>query len=360
MPRTHRRREKKLMTMDEVNERFPLIKYKAWRSSRESDGLPTAGGITAPESRPQSLKEGNDDLVIGVSPSTCPIKGHQRVDSNASHLSTPVQHAEIMLIKPEEKTVKDLTFPGLSNTTAGANTQEGRRSFNKPVQQVHTSNESEDGSCHIRTAVPAELLPNPGDSCAICLDAIEDDDDIRGLTCGHAFHASCVDPWLTSRRACCPLCKADYYTPKPCPEHEGHVERTGRRSAARIHLNEPRAVLVGGRVNPFRSLMVSPGRLLQTTRSEGRIDSSPPAERNDWHVQNDQYVPGQGLSNRTGNLPENQDWWSRLLPTRLRPSSTSSSHGPVRHNGNRGIGHTTTSQPHQHQTPHQLEAGYAA
>lgn len=347
------------MTMDEVNERFPLIKYKAWRSSRESDGLPTAGGITAPESRPQSLKEGDDDLVIGVSPSTCPIKGHQRVHSNASHLSTSVQHAEVMLIKPEEKTVNDLTFSGFSNTTAGANTQEGRRSFNKPVQQVHTSNENEDENCHIHTAVPAELLPNPGDSCAICLDALEDDDDIRGLTCGHAFHASCVDPWLTSRRACCPLCKADYYTPKPRPEHEAqsNVERPGRRSAARIHLNEPRAVLVGGRVNPFRSLMVSPGRLLQTTGSEGRVDSSSPTERNNW---NDQYVPTQGLPNRTGNLPENQSWWSRLLPTRLRPLSTASSHGPGRHNDHREIRNTTTPQPRQNQTPHQLEAGYAA
>jgi hypothetical protein len=38
---------------------------------------------------------------------------------------------------------------------------------------------------------------------------------VRGLTCGHAFHAACIDPWLTTRRACCPLCKADYYTPKP-------------------------------------------------------------------------------------------------------------------------------------------------
>merc|ERR1712230_247591 len=32
MPRPHRRRrEKKLMTMDDVNERFPLTKYKIWR-----------------------------------------------------------------------------------------------------------------------------------------------------------------------------------------------------------------------------------------------------------------------------------------------------------------------------------------
>ncbi|KAH0116257.1 hypothetical protein KCU82_g23484, partial [Aureobasidium melanogenum] len=40
MPRPHRRRrEKKLMTMDDVNERFPLTKYKIWRASREAHGL---------------------------------------------------------------------------------------------------------------------------------------------------------------------------------------------------------------------------------------------------------------------------------------------------------------------------------
>lgn len=64
MPRPHRRRrEKKLMTMDEVNERFPLVKYKVWRSSRANQGLPTEGGITAPNSRPQSLKEDDHDTV---------------------------------------------------------------------------------------------------------------------------------------------------------------------------------------------------------------------------------------------------------------------------------------------------------
>ncbi|KAJ5903735.1 Zinc finger RING/FYVE/PHD-type [Penicillium tannophilum] len=56
MPRPHRRRrEKRLMTMDEVNARFPLMKYKVWRSSRANQGLSTEGGITAPNSRPQSL-----------------------------------------------------------------------------------------------------------------------------------------------------------------------------------------------------------------------------------------------------------------------------------------------------------------
>src|ERR1700761_5475366 len=51
-----RRREKKLMSMEEVNERFPLTKYKTWRSTREAEGLPAAGGVTAPPSRAASLK----------------------------------------------------------------------------------------------------------------------------------------------------------------------------------------------------------------------------------------------------------------------------------------------------------------
>src|SRR6201996_2648675 len=55
MPRQHRRRrEKKLTAIEEVNEKFPLIKYKTWRSNRADEGLPTAGGINT-SSRPASL-----------------------------------------------------------------------------------------------------------------------------------------------------------------------------------------------------------------------------------------------------------------------------------------------------------------
>ncbi|GKT91661.1 RING-8 protein [Colletotrichum tofieldiae] len=44
MPRPHRRRrEKKLMTMDEVNDKFPMTKYKTWVGERAREGLPTAG-----------------------------------------------------------------------------------------------------------------------------------------------------------------------------------------------------------------------------------------------------------------------------------------------------------------------------
>lgn len=48
-------------------------------------------------------------------------------------------------------------------------------------------------------------------SCAICLETFEPDDVVRGLFCGHVYHSDCLDPWLTRRRACCPICKRDYY-----------------------------------------------------------------------------------------------------------------------------------------------------
>lgn len=47
--------------------------------------------------------------------------------------------------------------------------------------------------------------------CAICLDDLEDNDNVRGLLCGHVFHDLCIDPWLTKRKGCCPTCKKDLY-----------------------------------------------------------------------------------------------------------------------------------------------------
>ena len=66
-----------------------------------------------------------------------------------------------------------------------------------------------------------DVLHFSSGSCAICLEVIEDEDIVRGLICGHVFHAECLDPWLTKRRACCPMCKRDYYTKDTNPEGEG-------------------------------------------------------------------------------------------------------------------------------------------
>ncbi|KDR73436.1 hypothetical protein GALMADRAFT_251097 [Galerina marginata CBS 339.88] len=46
------------------------------------------------------------------------------------------------------------------------------------------------------------------DRCLICLDDYEPDDQIRVMSCRHAFHKGCVDEWLQKGRNNCPACRS--------------------------------------------------------------------------------------------------------------------------------------------------------
>ncbi|PLB34244.1 E3 ubiquitin-protein ligase RNF103 [Aspergillus candidus] len=61
------------------------------------------------------------------------------------------------------------------------------------------------------SAGAAPVIDDTRDQCAVCIEYFDEEDCIRALVCGHIFHTLCVDSWLTKRRACCPLCKMDYF-----------------------------------------------------------------------------------------------------------------------------------------------------
>ena len=203
------------MSMDEVNEKFPLIKYKAWRIQRAEQGLPTEGGVTAtaPPSRAASIK----DVEATVEPV---------LETPATESGGSVEVANTLELAQADHAQQHDTI-SRAHTPAIVSSDENEKS---PSPVVHEAPREEgvedeadldiDDDDPIRGPAAPEMLAIPGDTCAICIDNLDDDDDVRGLTCGHAFHAACVDPWLTSRRACCPLCKADYYTPKPRADNE--------------------------------------------------------------------------------------------------------------------------------------------
>jgi len=151
----------------------------------------------------------------------------------------------------------------------------------------------------------------------------------------------CLDPWLTGRRACCPLCKADYYVPKPRSEGEANNDSTGRRSNG-MRLNMPQApqsTWLGGRYMPARSRMI----ILTTNRGMG--DSATSRTRSTRRT-------GPSASTEATNANENSGWRSRL-PTFLSRGAGGSSFSPFRRRDNNASATTATSNP----TPAQLEAG---
>ena len=97
----------------------------------------------------------------------------------------------------------------------------------------------------METAEPAPEA-SAEEVCAICLDALEDDDVVRLPDCLHLFHADCLHPWLKQRNTC-PLCKQPAISRVyPRPATAGPGARVGHRTAA-FHGGAQRAQPGGAR-----------------------------------------------------------------------------------------------------------------
>lgn len=185
-PGRRRRRPKRLLTEAQLDEKAPTQKYRDWCSYRKQNGLSTEGGISSATA--QAMADGA--------------------------LTTPAA---------------DPTNPEKTNTTETVNgdgpTTEEITDVTKVVSET-TVKELDESSAPAPAPAPAVAEYDPGDLCAICIDSLEPDDDVRMLPCTHVFHSDCVTPWLTTRRAICPLCKADFYVPSGEENEQAAVEPT--------------------------------------------------------------------------------------------------------------------------------------
>ena len=360
MPRAHRRRrEKKLMTMDEVNERFPLMKYKAWMSNRAEEGLPTAGGVAGPQSRPASIRDAEGTIVgqdharkSGDTAEQASI-AHETPEKGKENAEKEPTTRKSTEDRPEENDTKESKTGPQADQPVTANAA-------PPLtrEQVHEDEDMDDDD-QIQIAVPTEMLANPGDSCAICLDTLEDDDDVRGLTCGHAFHASCLDPWLTSRRACCPLCKADYYVPKPRPEGEAaaEAERHGRRppgmGGARMDMPHPPQYAFLGRSG--RPRLVMPGRFMAAGNRRDQQNRYGFSHAQRVAQRQPRRSPTDPPTSHPNTTAETTTWRSRIsrLPMPSNTRFWRRGDGTNTATAEPGTNNSDTTDP----TPSQLEAG---
>lgn len=222
-----RRREKKLITLEELNEMFPVQKYKEWRSNREENGLSTEGGISS-------------------------AAAHQLTTSGTSH-------------EDEDMAATTVEVGQSANAVPNSTT---KAEDDKKNEVFETTRDMPDMS---------------GDLCAICIDNLEPNDEVRALACHHVFHSDCVTPWLTTRRALCPLCKMDFYKQDQSTNND-HADE----------ISPPQPVVLADRDTP--QLMYPWEVFVRAPRSDRSQSQLPQAYQSDVSPESTQQGP---LSNLT-------------------------------------------------------------
>ena len=105
----------------------------------------------------------------------------------------------------QQQQPSNLQQPMLLHSPLPASTQQ------QDEQSLHSPQPQQTGTLSFRTQRRLQnFTTTTCTCCSICIDEFEEGETIRLLPrCGHAFHTSCILPWLQDRQGCCPLCKME-------------------------------------------------------------------------------------------------------------------------------------------------------
>lgn len=192
LSRRNRVQKLNVLTKQQLNDLFPLKKYKDWLTGGKEEiqnlnagKVGYANDFHEDEIVPSSSNPLETDLTDFETQQTDQVNKQFDVESNIN----------IVINEDDVDLEKNQTIP-----PAKENFLEriiSRVSGRSITEVLHEPVETEK---HFTSG-----------SCAICLEDLKDEENVRGLLCGHVFHQICIDPWLTERKGCCPICKKDLY-----------------------------------------------------------------------------------------------------------------------------------------------------
>lgn len=248
-----RKKPKTLMRIEELDERFPVRKYKQWVTA-EGDSF--GGGISveaaqvAAQKRDEATMDATNQDLASKDPSRMTASSVNDARLSSEKDSTVVRvRSELDVDDPVNDAAinREPTSSPANSANLQADPSRHSRDTVSPKPSVDITQQAIDNTeTHDDVADNLELPEDAnadGDACAICLENLQSEDDIRALTCRHVFHDECIKLWFTSRKASCPLCKHDYYTGplvSSDPVETGHEHARGEVSTATEEVNSSR------------------------------------------------------------------------------------------------------------------------
>ncbi|WBW70857.1 ubiquitin-protein ligase E3 Meu34 [Schizosaccharomyces osmophilus] len=102
---------------------------------------------------------------------------------------------------------KDPFLLGMSMNSTVTKCSENDSIDSKPSNEKNTFDQAKE-SCFKEDGSNQE--EDEEDFCTICYANYDYNEYLRLLPCRHIFHAQCIDTWMTTSKASCPLCNEDY------------------------------------------------------------------------------------------------------------------------------------------------------